>query len=211
MEPYVVLCLDPVTSRVYFINEEGKKSTRAPAGGKVRVPTDMARLVTMLYHERSVTVEVGAIPVSYTIPTPLIISLPPGPIESFASAIGFHYQPNMPKEPTAAMLLNIRSGKFMNFQLVLGGPAQTATVPFSKLLGLEKRSAGGPDSAFSVTINPTDIEFPVNRSVSTFGPITELFKGSLAHPGVDLNWGEGAGVYARYANIKKHKTSTLLT
>lgn len=196
--PYVVLCLDPVSNRVYFINKDGMKATRAPTGAKVRVPTDMAKLTHLFYHEKAVTVEVGPIPVTYTIPTPLINSLPPGPIELFASAIGFHYQPNMPKEPAAAMLLNIQSGKFKSFQLVLGGPAKTATVPFSKLMGLEKRSAGSPASVFSASIIPTDIQFPVNRSVTNFAPITELFKGSLAHPGVDLNWGEGAGVYVRY-------------
>ena len=196
--PYVVLCLDPVTSRVFFVNKDGMKATRAPAGATVRVPTDMAKLTNLAYHEKAVTVEVGPIPVTYTIPMPLINSFPTGPIEFFASAIGFHYQPNMPKQPAAAMLLNIQTGKFKSFQLVLGGPTKTATVPFSKLLGLEKRNAGGPESVFSASIIPADIEFPVNRSVTNFSPITELFKGSLAHPGVDLNWGEGAGVYVRY-------------
>ena len=72
------------------------------------------------------------------------------------------------------------TGKYKSFQLVMGGSAMTATVPFGKLLGLEKRSAGGPASEFSVSINPADIQFPVNRAVSDFTPITEMFIGSLA-------------------------------
>ena len=177
---YVVLCIDPVTSRVFFVNKDGKKSTRAPTGVLVRIPTDMARLSNLSYHEKASTVEVVAVPVNQTIPTPVINALPSGPIEYFSSAIGFHYQPNMPKGPTVAMLLNIHTGKYKSFQLVMGGSAMTATVPFGKLLGLEKRSAGGPESEFSVSINPADIQFPVNRAVSDFTPITEMFRGSLA-------------------------------
>ena len=195
---YVVIFMDQVTNKIFFVNGDGMKSTRAPAGVKVRVPTYMAKLLTPGYHEKASTVEVVALPVTYTIPMPLINSLPSGPVESFASTIGFHYQPSMPKDPTVAMLLNLQAGKFKSFQLVLGGPAKVATVPFSKLLGLEKRTAGSPDAAFTVTINPQDIQFPVSRSVTTFTPINELFKGSITHPGVDLNWGEGAGVYTRY-------------
>ena len=38
---YVTLCMDPMSSRIYFVSEDGRKSTQAPAGAKVRVPTDM--------------------------------------------------------------------------------------------------------------------------------------------------------------------------
>ena len=79
----------------------------------------------------------------------------------------------------------------------MGGPTKTATIAFSKLLGLDNRSAGSPDAVFSVSINPTDIQFPVSRSVTNFSPITEHFKGSLTHPGLDLEWGDGSGVYVR--------------
>ena len=123
-----------MTSRVFFVNKDGKKSTRAPTGVKVRMPTDMARLSNLSYHEKASTVEVVAVPVNQTIPTPVINALPSGPIEYFSSAIGFHYQPNMPKGPTVAMLLNIHTGKYKSFQLVMGGSAMTATVPFGKLL-----------------------------------------------------------------------------
>ena len=33
--------MDPMSSRIYFVSEDGRKSTQAPAGAKVRVPTDM--------------------------------------------------------------------------------------------------------------------------------------------------------------------------
>ena len=32
---YVTLCMDPMSSRIYFVSEDGRKSTQAPAGAKV--------------------------------------------------------------------------------------------------------------------------------------------------------------------------------
>ena len=206
---YVVLCMDPVSSRIYFVSEDGRKSTQAPAGAKVRVPTDMKRMTSMSYHEKNVTVEVSTLPITYTIPVTLINALPSGPVELFASSVGFHYQPTAPKETSAAMLLEIQAGGLKAFQLVMGGPAKTATIAFSKLLGLDSRSAGSPDAVFSVSINPTDIQFHVSRSVTDFSPITELFKGSLSHPGLDLEWGDGSGVYVRYKDVTHLKPSGL--
>ena len=59
---YVTLCMDPMSSRIYFVSEDGRKSTKAPAGAKVRVPTDMKRMTSMSYHEKNVTVEVSTLP-----------------------------------------------------------------------------------------------------------------------------------------------------
>ena len=95
------------------------------------------------------------------------------------------------------MLLKFRAGTFKSFSLVLGGPAMGVSIPFSKLLGLEDRSAGGPGAQFSVSINPPDISFPPNRSVTTYQQITEMFRGSISHPGLDIDWNEGKGVYTR--------------
>ena len=194
---YVVLCVDPVSNKVVYINAEGKKSNKAPTGVMVRVTTDPAKLNSLVFHDRSTTVEVIPLSLNETIPTPVINSWPDGPVENFASKIGIHYQPGQSKEVTAAMLLKFRSGTFKTFNLVLGGSAKAVTVPFSKLLGLEDRSVGGPESEFSISINPVNINFPPNRSVTAYQQITESFKGSLTHPGLDMDWNEGKGVYTR--------------
>ena len=194
---YVVLCVDPVTNKVVFLNSEGKKASKAPTGAQVRVTTDPAKLSSLVYHDKSTTVEVVPLDLNRVIPMPIINSWPDGPVEQFASTIGFHYQPGQPKDTTAAMLLKFRAGTFKSFSLVLGGPAMGVSIPFSKLLGLEDRSAGGPGAQFSVSINPPDISFPPNRSVTTYQQITEMFRGSISHPGLDIDWNEGKGVYTR--------------
>ena len=194
---YVVLCVDPVTNKVVFLNSEGKKASKAPTGAQVRVTTDPAKLSSLVYQDKSTTVEVVPLDLNRVIPMPIINSWPDGPVEQFASTIGFHYQPGQPKDTTAAMLLKFRAGTFKSFSLVLGGPAMGVLIPFSKLLGLEDRSAGGPGAQFSVSINPPDISFPPNRSVTTYQQITEMFRGSISHPGLDIDWNEGKGVYTR--------------
>ena len=195
---YVVLCVDPVTNKVVFLNSEGKKASKAPTGALVRVTTDPAKLTNLVYQDKSSTVEVNPLDMNRIIPMSVINSWPDGPVEFFASTIGFLHQPGQPKEATAAMLLKFRAGSFKSFSLVLGGSSMVVSVPFIKLLGLEDRSAGGPGAQFSVSINPPDIKFPPNRSVTSYQQITEGFKGSLSHPGLDIDWNEGKGVYTRY-------------
>ena len=73
---------------------------------------------------------------------------------------------------------------------------------FNKLLGMDKRSSGGPDVSFSVNINASSIVFLKNRAVTEYTPIPELFAGSLTHPGVAMDWKEGPGVYTRCVNKK---------
>ena len=55
---YVVLCVDPVTNKVVFLNSEGKKASKAPTGALVRVTTDPAKLTNLVYQDKSTTVEV---------------------------------------------------------------------------------------------------------------------------------------------------------
>ena len=55
---YVVLCVDPVTNKVVFLNSEGKKASKAPTGALVRVTTDPAKLTNLVYKDKSTTVEV---------------------------------------------------------------------------------------------------------------------------------------------------------
>ena len=77
------------------------------------------------------------------------------------------------------------------YQLVIRGPITTALVTFIMCLGLNNRSGGTPDSKFTVKIDPADISFVTNRTVSDFSHITVVFRVSLSYARVDLNWAEG--------------------
>ena len=55
---YVVLCVDPVTNKVVFLNSEGKKASKPPTGALVRLTTDPAKLTNLVYQDKSTTVEV---------------------------------------------------------------------------------------------------------------------------------------------------------
>merc|ERR1719318_968703 len=164
----------------------------------------------MMYQDKKDSVEVLTLPFSQTIPTPLISSWPSGPIESYAHTIGFRYQATTPKEVTASMILELRPGGLKAFNLIVGGPVSTPIIPFQTLLGLEGRTAGGPESKFSVKIDPAEISFITNRSISEFVPIADLFRGSLTHAGVAMSWTEGAGVYARFRLAMEQSPATLI-
>ena len=55
---YVVLCVDPVTNKVVFLNSEGKKASKPPTEALVRMTTDPAKLTNLVYQDKSTTVEV---------------------------------------------------------------------------------------------------------------------------------------------------------
>ena len=67
---YVVLCVDPVTNKVVFLNSEGKKASKAPTGALVRVTTDPAKLTNLVYQDKSTTVEVVPLDMNRIIPMP---------------------------------------------------------------------------------------------------------------------------------------------
>ena len=68
---YVVLCVDPVTNKVVFLNSEGKKASKAPTGALVRVTTDPAKLTNLVYQDKSTTVEVVPLDMNRIIPIPV--------------------------------------------------------------------------------------------------------------------------------------------
>jgi hypothetical protein len=196
-EQHVIMCTHPDTGKVFYIDAENKSSSTAPTGYQVRVPVSPAAWNSMAYQDKKDSVEVVALPFTQTVPTPLISTWPSGPVESYAHGIGFRYLATIPKDVTASMLLELRPGGLKAFNLIVGGPVTTPNIPFQSLMGLEGRTAGSPESTFSVKIDPAEINFIPNRSISEFAPIAELFRGSLSHAGVVMNWTEGPGVYAR--------------
>ena len=203
-QQYVVMCTDPDNGKVFYVDSENKKSSMAPTGYQVRIPLHPLTWNSMVYQDKKDSVEVLALPFSQTVPTPLISSWPPGPVENYAHTIGFRYHATTPTEVTASMLLELRPGGLKAFNLIVGGPVSTPNILFQTLLGLEGRTVGGPESTFSVKIDPAEISFIPNRSISEFVPIADLFRGSLTHPGVAMNWTEGSGVYARLVPEKPY-------
>lgn len=117
----------------------------------------------MAYQEKKESIEVVALPISHTTPTPLISKWPSGPMESYAHNIGFRYHETVPAALTATMLLELRPGRLKAFNLLIGGPAVTPSISSKKLLGLEGRKSGSPESTFSVKIDPAEISFIPNR------------------------------------------------
>ena len=206
-QPYVTMCMNSV-GKILYINADNKSSSAAPLGYQVRIPMNPVAWNAMAYQERKDTVEVVTLPTSYTIPTPLIATWPSGPVELYASSIGFRYETTTPAVLTSALVLDLRPGSLKSFNLLVGGPVSTPTISFQKLLGLDGRTAGGPEAKFSVKIDPAEILFIPNRAVTEFMPISERFRGSLSSPGVAMNWSEGAGVYVRL--VENIKTKTIL-
>ena len=88
---YVVMCFDQQSSRINFVSSDNRLALTAPMGSSVRVPTNPVAWNTLSFQDRKNSVEVSPLPVSHTIPAPLITTWPGGPVESFASAIGFRY------------------------------------------------------------------------------------------------------------------------
>ena len=198
----VTMGMSQDTGKVFYINAEGKSSTSAPAGYPVRAPRAQKAVDwnSTAYLRKEESIEVIALPLQSTIPIPLITSMPSGPIESFSHSIGFRYKPSTAAMMTAAMVLDLHPGALQSFNITTARPEVTAKIMFNKLLGMDERSSGGPDASFSVNINAASIVFLKNRAVTGYTPITELFAGSLTHPGVAMDWKEGPGVYTRCVN-----------
>ena len=127
----------------------------------------------------------------------MVQSFPSGAPEELAGKLGWRYGETTPSEIGAAFILNIRDGGLSKFDVILGGKPVTATFPFSTLLGMEKRTAGSNTDNISCTVDPGNIVFKDNTTVSAWGPINLMFRGSLSHAGVNHNWTVGPGVYTR--------------
>ena len=62
------------------------------------------------------------------------------------------------------------------FNLVVGGGEMNAKFPVMNFLNLEDRENGSDNSEVSVTIRPTAIDFPPNKSVTNWVPINKMFR-----------------------------------
>ena len=132
------------------------------------------------------------------IPAPVIKAFPSGAPEDMAASLGWRYGETMPSEIQAAYTLNMREGGLNKYSIILGGKPITASFPFSAFLGLEKRTAGSPNDVITCSVDPVNVIFMDNSSVSAWGPIAQVFRGSLSHAGVNHDWTAGPGVYTRY-------------
>jgi len=136
----------------------------------------------------------------------VVQGFPSGAPEELAATLGWRYGETIPASIKAALILNIRDGGLGRFDIILGGKPVTATFPFSTLLGLESRNAGANTDTISCTIDPGDMTFVSNTTVTAWGPINKMFRGTLSHAGVNHDWTVGPGVYTRYIKILKSAT-----
>ena len=128
----------------------------------------------------------------------MIKTFPSGAPEDMATSLGWRYREPTPAEIQAAFTFTVREGGLNKYSIVLRGKAITASFPFSAFLGMEKRTAGSPNDAITCTVDPANVVFTNNSSVSAWGPIHQVFRGSLSHAGVNHDWKTGPGVYTRY-------------
>ena len=127
----------------------------------------------------------------------MVQGFPSGAPEELAGILGWRYGETIPTDIRAALILNIRDGGLGRFDIILGGKSVTATFPFSTLLGMEMRTAGANTDSISCTVDPSDIMFASNTTVTPWGPINKMFRGTLSHAGVNHDWTIGPGVYTR--------------
>ena len=176
-----------------------KQSFTAKTGVAIRTPHTQPDMSAPAFFPTAKSVPVNPLPVMMVIPTPVLTAWNGGSPEEYVASLGWRYVDTTPSELTVAYLLDVKEVGMSSFHIIIGGPPKTMSFPFSSLLGLEGRSSGSASSLISVTINPVDIIFPPNKTVTCWGPITKVFRGSMSHAGVDHDWKTGPGVYVRYA------------
>ena len=195
---YVTMVYDGNKARPIYIDRDLKQSFTAKTGMAIRTPYTQPDMSTPAFLATSKSVPVNPLPVSMVIPTPVITAWPGGAAEEYAAILGWRYTDTTPQEFTVSYLIDIKDVGMSSFRIIVGGSPKTENFPFSMLLGMEGRIAGAAGSMISVTIDPAEIIFPPNKMVSSWGPITEVFRGSMSHAGVDHDWKTGPGVYVRY-------------
>jgi hypothetical protein len=198
---HITMTWDSVRARPVYIDRDNKQALTAKTGLAVRVPCSPADMSTMSCLPTANTAPVVHLPVSVVIPPPVVSSWPGGATEEFAAKLGWRYKDTIPSELTVAYIVDIKPIGMSAFHTVIGGAPTAASFPFSTFLGLEGRTAGSATDLLTVTVDPANITFAVNRMVSNWGPINDVFRGSLSHAGVEHNWQTGPGVYVRYRNI----------
>ena len=194
---HLMVIWDPSRARPAFIDRDLKQSLTAKTGMAVRVPFSPQEIFSPVYLSTANSAPVAPLQPSMALPAPLVQSWPGGGTEEYAAKLGWRYTDTAPKQFIASYLLDMRNGGLAGFHVILGGKPSVAKFPFSRMLGLDDRTAGAAEDHISVTIDPANIVFEANKMVSPWGPIMDVFRGSLSHAGVDHDWQSGPGVYAR--------------
>ena len=195
---YMVMVYEPSKGRPIFIDRDLKQAFTAKAGITIRTPHTQPDMITPSYFSSSKTVPVNPLSATMVIPTPVVASWKGGSPEEFVASLGWRYSETTPSELSVAHLIDVKEVGMSSYTIVMGGQAKTMSFPFSSLLGLEGRSSGSASSLISVTLDPAEIHFPPNSCVTCWGPITDVFRGSMSHAGIDHDWKTGPGVYVRY-------------
>ena len=151
-----------------------------------------------VYSSVAETVEIVTLPAWATVPNSVIARWPQGSLQQVSAELGFTHSESRPSELTAALKLEFRTGVLKSYLFLLGGPELDISFPFSKILGLENRSAGGPEAMLNMKIDPSSIKFISNHGVSDYKLMQDKFRSSLSHPGVDHVWSDGPGIYTRF-------------
>ena len=194
---HLVVIWDANRARPTFMDKDLKLSLTAKSGMAVRVPFSPQEISTQAYLSTSNSAPVAPLQPAMALPAPLVQSWPGGGTEEYAARLGWRYKDTALEKFVVSYLLDIRKGGLAGFHVILGGKPLVATFPFSKMLGLEDRTAGAAEDNISVNIDPGNIVFDTNKLVSPWGPIADVFRGSLSHAGVNHDWKSGPGVYVR--------------
>ena len=194
---HLMVIWDVDRARPVFIDRDLRQSLTAKAGMAVRVPFSPQEISTSVYLATANSAPVAPLQPAMALPTPLVQSWPGGGSEEYAARIGWRYTLTAPEQFVASYLLDMRKGGLAGFHVILGGKPIVVTFPFSKMLGLEDRTAGAAEDEISVSIDPANLVFEGNRMVTSWGPILDVFRGSLSHAGVVHDWKSGPGVYVR--------------
>ena len=91
---------------------------------------------------------------------------------------------------------------------LIGGVDQTVRFPVSSFLHLEDRESGSDNAQVEVVIVPSAIDFPPNKFVTEWKPITEMFRDIHVTEGATVRWGDK--VLCRYrlrSNVKEDGSS----
>ena len=194
---YVTMLWDVNSARPVYLNKDNKLSFTAKGGSAIRVPFAPEKLSSMVFLDLANSAPVEPLSVEHCIPAPVIKMFDSGAPEEYAANLGWRYEETIPSMINISYLLHIRDGGLHKFNVIIGGKPVKAAFPFQALLGMEKRTAGLPTDLITCTVDPANMVFEANMLVSTWGPITAVFRGSLSHAGVNHDWSAGPGVYVR--------------
>lgn len=86
---YLTVVYDANTTKMMFVDKEGKTAFSAPAGVEVRVPTTPLEISNLSHQSLVSTAPVIQLPGMASLPMPVIEQLPSGTVEQFAASIGF--------------------------------------------------------------------------------------------------------------------------